>query len=187
MSARLVLLVAVFVGGDVALGQDQWLPFDVGGGMISELVRSELEPNTGIACQLRVTDLRYKEEWGPSFSIVLAEMGDMRRDAQGERFVQLSMTVGERDRARIYRVTAVGVEGEPPPVFPDEFLGLEGDAKDPVLRLAWREDGVFSYSAVERGIGFGHGRVSEARIKPKVVIVSASGMSGTVYCQRYDV
>jgi hypothetical protein len=183
MLAKRSFLLALLFGCRAALGQDRWLQFDVSEGKVSELIHSEFEPNTGLECRLRVMDWRYKDEWGPSFSIVLAEAGDLRRDAKNERFVGLSMTVGEDDNSRVYDVRVRGQEE--PKLDTVATVGFLGDPAELVLRLAWRDDGTFSYVVLEQGKGLGEGQVAEPRVKPRVVIVTASGMSGMFSCKRY--
>jgi len=180
----LASLVSLAQGG-AALAQSDWTSFDVEGGLLTQLIHTEFHPNTGLECRVRMEDRRYKEVWGPSFSIALSETGDIRRDAQGEHLVQLSMSVAERDGARLYNLQVLGF-AEPQQDTPT-FLALLGVSEEVVLRLSWQEDGTFSYVALEQERGFGQGHISEPRFKPTVVIVAASGMRGTFRCERYDV
>jgi hypothetical protein len=185
MVRQLLASLISLVQGGAALAQNEWTSFNVEGGMLTQLTHTQIQPNTGLECRVRMEDRRYKEDWGPSFSVVLSETGDIRRDAQSEHLVQLSMSVAERDGARVYNMRVQGFP-EPQQESPT-FLALLGESEEIVLRLSWRDDGTFSYFAFEQGRGLGQGRISEPRVRPSVVIVSASGMSGTFRCERYDV
>ncbi len=112
-------LVTLVTGISVA---DEWRTFDIPGGEVQELFKFKLEPNTGVVCKFNYSDLRYKGTWGPSASIVFGEKDDFMKKTEGQRFVQLSMAVAEKDNGRVYSILTHGV-GEP---YRAPFLGLKG-------------------------------------------------------------
>ena len=179
----LKLLILLVSGAQCVSAQNQWLQFDVAGGSVAELFRMELQPNSGVECQFRVSDWRYLNQWGPSFSVVMAEKDDLGRDVEGQRLVQLSMTIAESDGGRAYSVDTQGL----PEPYGNAFLGLLSESEEHTVRLAWRDDGVFSYVASEIGNGFGQGYILEPRIEPRTAIVTVSGMSGQASCFRYEI
>jgi len=179
---RYIFGALVTLATDVSVG-DEWRTFDIPGGEVQELFKFKLKPNTGVVCKFSYSDLRYEGTWGPSASIVFGEKDDYTKETEGQRFVQLSMAVSEKDNGRVYSILTHGV-GEP---YRAPFLGLKDKLDTPSFKLDWRDDGVFSYYASEASNGFGAGYLLVPQIKPIVAAVFVSGISGKALCSEYGI
>ena len=171
--------IVMLLGATCAAADQEWNAVDIPAGRYTETHRLPLDPNSGVECRFRYTKARFSDAWHPSISIIFAEKGDFREDTEDKHFfVKMGL---RKDHSRVYSVVIYGFKE----LYDSAFLGLSGDVDEHILRLEWRDDGVFTYHGSEGSNGFGEGYILDRRISPRFAIVTASGFKGEFSCRSY--
>ena len=180
---RIVALIASMLAFTPLQSAEEWSGFDIPAGKFLNLLTIPLEVNSGVSCRVRYSDVRFHGEWGPSFSIIFAEKGTLKRDDLEERTFKLSISATENDNSRLFSVDILG--GKEP--YSSVFLGLPGISAEHKLSLDWRDDGLFTYFAMSSDKEFGQGHIVTSILTPRQAIVAASGLKGEFVCGTYEI
>ena len=101
-----VLLIGLVLGcsfGHVLA--DDSASFDVGGGGFDTLAAGTLVPNTAVACDFSVEEVRFDTKWNPSISIIFKEAGEE------PAFAKLSAFRSNLEAGWRYELTITSSEG----------------------------------------------------------------------------